>query len=174
MAKRRSKKSRLSKELQIAIAIGLVITFFAFGGQLTGLATSHATDIDITISNNPSCTITTAPTAVSATGGVAATYEPTGDGTLANNGNVELLLQVQANQTVNDLFSAGTTVTFDAIAGTGTTTQTDITAITTSAQTWCDGVANGEDCDFDFNVITTASEVTGVYDFTYTITCSAT
>lgn len=172
MAKRNSKKSSMST-VQIAVVVGVILAVFLYGGQLTGLATSHATDIDITVSEVTACTIASAPTAVSATGGSAATYQPAGDGTLANSGNVELDLKVAANQTVNAMFPASSTVTFDSIAGSGSTSQTDIAAITTSAQTWCEDVGNGEDCDWDFNVILTAAEATGVYDFTYTITCVA-
>lgn len=173
MAKQNSKKSSMNT-LQIAVIVGVILAVFLYGGQLTGLATSHATDIDITVSEVTSCTIASAPSAVSCTGGTAATCEPSGDGTLANDGNVELMLKVAANQTVNAMFPASSTVVFDAIAGTGSTSLTDLAAITTTQTEWCDGVANGEDCDWDFNVILTAAEATGVYDFTYTITCVAT
>ena len=171
MAKRR--KSDRSKTTTIAVVVGILFAIYFFGGQFTGLATSHATDFDLTISEVTSCTIASAPTSVSCTGGTAATCQPAGDGTMTNNGNVELQFKVQANETVNALFSQGTTVAMDALAGSGSTTLTDLAAITTSAVQWCDDVATAETCLWDFNIALTAAEATGTYEFQYTITCVA-
>lgn len=180
MAKTR-KKGGLSKQLQVAIMLGVVLAVMMYGGQLTGMATAGVANMTITISGVPSCAVTTAfHTALAADGGPATTtdFPSTGtDARLTNDGNTELIYEINASHVVNSFYVASSAVTLD-VTSSGNPTETDVTAIgaggTTTQKTFCDDVSPGEYCDFQFVLALTPTEPSATDTFEYDIECSTT
>ena len=168
MAKRRSSKA--SNEAKVALGLGLVIAIFLFGGQITGNATAFNTSMDVVISSLEACTISGAPTSISVTGGSAET-NASSTLTMTNTGNADATFKQNANRTVNTLFSDGTTVSFIAIASSGSASLTSDTAMTTAVTAWCTTAVNGENCTARFDVIATAAEEAATYEFDYELKC---
>ncbi len=178
MAKTRNKKG-LSKQLQVAIVLGVVLAVMMYGGQITGMGTGGVANMTISISGQTSCDVTTAlHTVTTITGGTATTQPSDGaDAKITNDGNVDLLITINASTSVNGLFTdAGSTVNVDAAcAG---CSSADTATLGTSLHELCDLVETAEYCTFHFDTTITASEpaATGgsAHVFEYDIICSAT